>query len=510
MVKGAWRGVLLGLFLSARPVSAANWTVTPVLQWEETWSDNIAQAAPGLERSELVTQLNPGLRVSGQGGRLKADVGAAWQIMTYAHGTSGNRVVPSLNGSGTLEVLENRLFVDGLASISQQAVSPFGAQLTQAANTSSNNSTVSSFSLAPRIKGAIGFDLSYDLSYRISQTSTSSSPGLTQATGTNGGTSGWAGGMRWRNTAHLFNLGFDLSTISTSYSSSQASSNSRIARVTGYFNPDAQMSFSANVGKEFSDASSSSGASATYGIGLNWQPDPRTSLVGQHNIHYFGPSDSFSLSHRFRRAALNVVYSQDRTDSQNLLLQNRTSTNYQIMSASLTASVPDPVQRDLLVRQLLQSQGLLPDAAPTLGFLSDSMLIQRALNISFSVIGVRNTLTFTAARSNSRTDTVPLSNDVLASYSRIVQSSLGLNWAYKLSPSATLAANLMQTKSEGTGTTGAGTSSHQSAANLLCGVQIGPHVTGSFSLRRVNVSSSATGTGNYRENAATATFGYKF
>jgi uncharacterized protein (PEP-CTERM system associated) len=516
MVRGVWSGVLLGLCLSAQQASAAKWTVTPALQLEETWSDNIALAAPGLERSDLVTQLSPGLHVSGQGGRLKADVGAAWQIMTYANGTSGNRVVPSLNGSGTLELVENWLFVDGLASISQQAVSPFGAQLTQTANTNANNSSVSSYSLTPRIKGAIGLDLTYDLSYRLSQTSTTSSQSATQgatAQGTNGQTAGWTGGLRWGNASRLFNLAANFSTTNTRYSGGQASNDSSIGRIYGYFNPDAHLSFSANVGRETNNASTTSatgGSSSTRGMGFNWQPSPRTTFSGEHDIRYFGPNDTLSLSHRFRRAALNVSYSRDRTDSQNLLLQNTTSTYYQIMSASLTASVPDPVQRDLLVRQLLQSQGLAPDAAPVLGFLSDSMLIHRALNISFSVIGVRNTLTFTATRSNSRTDTVPSSTDVLATYTEVAQSSLGLNWAFRLSPHSTLTANLMQTKSEGTGTTGLGISSLQSTANLLWTLQVGPHVSSSFGLRRVNATGSATGTGNYRENAATATFGYKF
>jgi len=138
------------------------------------------------------------------------------------------------------------------------------------------------------------------------------------------------------------------------------------------------------------------------------------------------------------------------------------------------------------------------------------MLIHRALNISFSVIGVRNTVTFSASRSDSRTDTVPSSTDALSSYTGIVQSSLGLNWAYKVSPNSTLTASLVQTKSEGTATTGLGTSSHQSTGNLLWNLQIGPHTTGSFGLRRVNASGATTGTGNYRENAATATFGYKY
>ncbi|MDD5297571.1 MAG: TIGR03016 family PEP-CTERM system-associated outer membrane protein [Rhodocyclaceae bacterium] len=515
MLKGVWGGLLLGLCLwgAGQRVWAANWTVTPVLQWQETWSDNIALAAPGLERSDLVTQLNPGLHVSGQGGRLKANLDALWQVLNYAHGTSANRTLPTLSANGSLELVDKWFYVDGVASMSQQALSPFGPQTTQAANINANNSRVNSYALTPRINGVVGSDLTYDLRYQASQTSTSSSL-VTTAQGTNSRTAGWTGGLRWGNASRLFNVAADFSTTSTRFSSGQATTENSLDRVYAYFNPDAHLSFSANVGREYNNGVNSAatprGSSPTHGVGFNWQPDPRTTISGEHDIRYFGPNDSLSLNHRFRRAALSVAYSRDRTTSQSLLLQNSTSTYYQILSASMTASVPDPVQRDLLVRQVLQSQGLAPNAAPLIGFLSDSILIQRAMNISFAVIGVRNTVTFTASRSNSRTDTVPTLTDVLASYSEISQSNLGLNWAFQVSPYSTLTATLTQTKSDGVGTLGSGTLTRQSAVNILWNSQLGPHSSGSLALRRVNASGSVSGTGGYRESAATATLGYKY
>ncbi len=478
------------------------------MHMQEIWSDNIGLAAPGLERGELVTKLSPGLHLGGQSGRLRANLDALWDVMTYARGTSGNRTSATLGANGGLELVNRWFYVDGTASISQQAVSPFGPQLAQAANTNGNNSRVTSYSLSPRINGVLGSDLTYDLRYQVSQTSTAAGLGAV-AQGTNGQVSGWSGGLRWRNTSRLFNLATDFSTASNSYSSNQASTQSRIGRIYAYFNPDAHLSFSINVGRE-TGSGILNGSSSTSGIGFRWQPDPRTTLSGQHNIRYFGADDSFSLSHRFRRAALGVNYSRSRTTSQSLLLQNSTSTYYQILSASLTASVPDPVQRDLLVRQMLQAQGISPFAAPALGFLSDSTMIQRALNISFAVIGVRNTVTFTASRSNSSTDTVPLATDVLATYSGLTQSALGLNWSLRVSPYSTLTASLSQAISNGAGTTGQGASSRQTAANISWNSQMSRHTAGSLALRRVNASGTVVGTGNYRENAATATFGYTY
>jgi uncharacterized protein (PEP-CTERM system associated) len=176
----------------------------------------------------------------------------------------------------------------------------------------------------------------------------------------------------------------------------------------------------------------------------------------------------------------------------------------------LASQYPNSADLDQAVRLLLQSQGLSADAVPVLGYLSDSAVIRRALSISFSLIGVRNTLTFTASRSKSKTETVTSGTDVLATYSGIDQSSLGFNWAYKLSPNSTLTTSLIQMKSDGTAVSGLGTFSNQTKANLLWNAQMGPHVTSSLGLRRVTASGAAAGTGNYREDAVTATFGYKF
>lgn len=494
-------------FIAALPASASNWKLTAGLQVQEMYSDNIFLAGPGLERGELVTQLNPGLHLSGQGARLKANVDAVWQVMNYANGSSGTRVSPTMSGTGSLELVEKWFYVDGLASVSQQSLSPFGPQLTQAtqaANINANSSRVTNYVLTPRISGVVGSDLAYETQYRLSQSSTAGT-----ALGTNSRSEDWSGSLRWGNSTRLFNLAARFSTSDTRYTNNQASSQNRMSRLYGYFNPDAHLSLWANVGRETGNALQNR-LGSTRGIGFKWEPGPRTTVSGQRDLRYFGANDSFSLNHRFRRAALNVNYSRDRTSSQGLLTQNAVSTNYQILFTSLTAAVPDPVQRDLLVTQLLQAQGLSPNATPLIGFLSDSIMIRRALNVSFAIIGVRNTVTFMASRNETTSDMVPMAADIFGSYSVVLQNTMGLTWNYRLSPYSTFTASLSNTSSSGTGTVGLGASSRQSTTNLLWNSQIGPHSVGSLGLRRVSASGTAAGTGNYRENAGTATFGYTY
>lgn len=502
-------------WLLAPMVHAGNWTVTPALQWQELWSDNIRLAAPGFERADLVTQLTPAVRISGQGGRVKLNLDGAWQIMRYERGTSPSRSLPTLSSTASLEVVDNWFFLEGQASISQQAASAFGAQLARTANVNNNVTRTSNHSLSPYIHGTVGSDLTYDLRFRNTQTGSTSSVAANGSTGTNNNTEAWTGSLRWGTAARLFNVEASFSESSTTYSTNQVSTSSKYDKLTGYFNPDAHLVLFASVGREtnrggLSLAANRTGVGPSRGMGLRWDVNPRTSLSVQRDWRYFGPSDHVSLTHRFERSALNVGYSRDRTTSQGMLQQSAGGSYYQLYSRMLAAAYPDPVQRDLAVRQLLVSQGLSGADAPVLGFLSDNILIQRALNISYAITGVRNTLTFLASRIDNRTDTVVSAADFLSTYTTLGQRSLSVTWGFKASPYSTLTASLTRLRSEGTTVNGLGTYTRQSSVNLLWNTQLTSHASGTVSLRHVLAEGSTAGTGTYKENAASATLGYRY
>ena len=55
---------------------AAEWKITPGLDLKETYTDNVRLAPPGHEKSDFITQVNPGISQSGTGPRLKLNAPA--------------------------------------------------------------------------------------------------------------------------------------------------------------------------------------------------------------------------------------------------------------------------------------------------------------------------------------------------------------------------------------------------------------------------------------------------
>ena len=97
------------------------WTVTPAIDLQEVWSDNVTRAN-GHRSSEFITNITPSLAVSGTSARLTGDLNYAPRVSLYPEDGRQNRVAQNLTASGEAELLPEELFVDvrGYAATSAQ------------------------------------------------------------------------------------------------------------------------------------------------------------------------------------------------------------------------------------------------------------------------------------------------------------------------------------------------------------------------------------------------------
>jgi hypothetical protein len=77
------------LLLSSHSI-AMEWKIVPGLDLKETYSDNITLAPPGNEKSDFVTQINPGISLTGTGPRLKVNARYGMQNLFYAEESNRN------------------------------------------------------------------------------------------------------------------------------------------------------------------------------------------------------------------------------------------------------------------------------------------------------------------------------------------------------------------------------------------------------------------------------------
>lgn len=144
---------------------AAEWKIEPSLSLKETYSDNIKLAPPGNEKSDFVTQINPGISLTGTGPRLKVNARYGMQNLIYAEESSRNATRHLLNADANAELADDLLFLDAKASISQQNISSFGSQTTDNVNITDNLSEVRTYSFSPYLINRFGSMASSELRY---------------------------------------------------------------------------------------------------------------------------------------------------------------------------------------------------------------------------------------------------------------------------------------------------------------------------------------------------------
>lgn len=123
---GNLAGPLAGamILLSVSDADAQQWEIEPFIQAIATYTDNVFLDQEGLEQTDYVGQLNPGISIAKDQGRFTTDLNYRMQSVFFASDSDLNAIYHQLNANGTLDVAAERLFIDADAMIDQSVVDP--------------------------------------------------------------------------------------------------------------------------------------------------------------------------------------------------------------------------------------------------------------------------------------------------------------------------------------------------------------------------------------------------
>lgn len=302
VVSGACGALVLTLM--ACNVHSAEWKVTPRLAVKETYTDNVGLSSPGNEQSEFITQINPGISLSGTGARARMQLDYTLQNLLYARDSKRNANNHQLGANGNAELVEKALFVDARASIRQQNVSflaPLGVDNT---STTGNLATVTTYSVSPYWRHAFGRVASTELRY-----------GHDEVHLDNGGLSD----SKTNRVNFSLNSGpaFGSASWGLSHSDNRIDYQSRPdyeSKVTsgnlGYRLTRKFKVFGSGGYEKFGYQTINKPGSTFWSVGLGWAPTPRTDLEASYGERFFGKTYSLDFSHRTRMTAWNVGYNQ--------------------------------------------------------------------------------------------------------------------------------------------------------------------------------------------------------
>jgi uncharacterized protein (PEP-CTERM system associated) len=272
------------------------------------------------------------------------------------------------------------------------------------------------------------------------------------------------------------------------------------------YSPSPEWKLSGSLGREKSDlVSSDADPTTTWGAGLTWTPSERTRLAVQRDKRFFGHAHAITFEHRTPLTSWRFSSTRDLSTGTPVLTRGGTVALYDLLFASLANLFPDPFLRREAVLAELRRQGRDPNEPQAIGFLQSDITFTRRQDFAVAYRGARTSLTFAAARNDSRrvAGTGGRTDD-LAVADRVRQSDISLSAAHRLTPTATANLTVSQQRTRGTA---ANQSTEMRTISLNWSTRLGPRSDLALGARHVEFDGSTT---PYTENAVFAALGVRF
>ena len=146
------------------PAHATEWDLTPSVALAETYTNNVFLAPSG-GQGDWVTSVNPGLRLTGQGRRISADLDYLMQNLFYARFSDENQTYNQFRGNLNAELLKDSVFLDARGNASQQVVNPDGRVSSSNIPISNNLTNTTSWVVSPYWQPHFGESIEGELRY---------------------------------------------------------------------------------------------------------------------------------------------------------------------------------------------------------------------------------------------------------------------------------------------------------------------------------------------------------
>ncbi len=493
---------------------AGEWRVIPRMSLIETYSDNVrlGTASSSSGSGDLITQVNPGVSVSGLGPRFNLRMDYTMNNLFYAENSSLTRTRHQLNAIGKAELIEDLFYVDGRATMAQQNLSLTGPQSVDNVNVTGNRADVRTYSISPYLRHRFKDFASAEVRYSLSQV-TSSANALSNSQGT-----GYLFGLNSGSAFRTLGWGFNYSNQTVHFDRSNRNAEFERYVATLRYRVTPQFGLITTGGYEKNSFLSIRGSpsSPTWTVGFLWTPTERTSIAISGGQRFFGDTYSALARHRTRLTAWEASYDEGLTtfnqQAQFGSMLTMGGSLSQLLTAQNPGVSPDTIQQNTGAILGVGTSGAF--ANPN-NFLSNRLFLQKRFQASIAMNGTRNTLVFSLFNMTRRAFS-PESVDVglgnagdLSLLNHTRQSGGNGLWSYRVSRLASANLNLGFARFAFLGTGREDDMMLISTGLMRQFPEILPNLVGALQLRHNRRSSSQAGA-NYQESAAIASLSMSF
>ena len=490
---------------STEPVSAAgggggsrSFSIVPRISVLETLTDNV-RLESGSRRSDLVSTVSPGLSMRSDAGRLRGFLDYSLNQVLYAREASANNTQNSLNTKMSYEAVSNFAFIDVTGSIGQQAISAFGQQSIDNSSINSNRTEVASVSIAPYIRGRVADFANYQVRY--SRTATRSKG----EGASDGDVQDLIASLSGESNSRVLNWSATANHSQQKFSLGRTTDSDRLrAVVTAVVNP--QFNVSLIAGHESNNfATAEKTGKTTFGLGFDAAFSERTRLNAQIERRFFGTGHSLTFEHRTPHTAWRLSDSKDVSVLPNQLGRAGLGPLYDLLFSQFASIEPDPIRRAILVENFLRANGLNGSTNVNVGFLTSGVTLQKQQNLSFTILGLRDTITLIATRGTSSSLLGgPGGSDDFSTSSAVRQLGWTASYSHRLTQETSL--NVLVNQLRSTGDVGS-LSTNLKSLNVTVSTRLGLRTTASVGARHSIFDSSMS---PYKETAAFGSVSVQF
>ena len=460
-------------------------------------SSNGANGANGTGGGEFITRVSPGLSWTSRSGRVQGTVNYVMDASAYSRRGNGADITNSLAANVKTTLIDQRAYVDVLANVGQTSISAYGRQSgNDTFQVNANRTEFSNLQVSPYVLGSLGGFADYAV--RVSGAA-NAARGFSASNTTN-----WSAlaSLRSPGTQRLIGWGLSAQSLHTEYQTGRGITTERgVAELN--VKPWSDLLLFATAGEERTNALDLNGRSySTVGGGLRWVPSVRTSVSLEGEKRYFGNSHRIVLEHRTPQTVWRYVDSRNSSDGAGITALTPQITLFDLYFAQFASTVPDPIQREALIRDVFRSQNL--NAVVGGGTLVSALTVQRRQELGAAWIGRRTSVNLQVFALDVR----PIENAAAAApvlaQSRVRQTGVTASVAYRLTPQ--MSANVIASR-QVTASSGLLSGNRLHTVGLGLTTQVSRQASFGFNARYADFSSS---TQPYREALATATLSYRF
>ncbi len=382
---------------TAAASSGSAWGFEPQISIRESYTDNVGLVRGDAKKSEFITEVSPGFSIISRGARANFDVNYNINTLFYYRDNDRNTLNHQLRANGAAELVEDWVFLESRANISQQAVSAFGP-IGSNSSTSNNKQTLRSFSVSPYLRHAFGRQATAEARYAFSKQSTnggstsvsdSESNSVLLKVDSGPAYQDWGWGTAYSREQINYERSVD-STFENWTESLRYRINPRLIAI-GTFGYDRNDYFTAGDNPQ----------GAFWSVGGDWRPGRRTAVNFSAGRRYFGATYAFNANHATQRTSWDFTYQRNLSTSRSQFDQPIGVSYRQIKENSYRAENPQATDEEVrrageTAARDFKAQGGDPDSVSGINFQTNTAFVEKKFQGVVSVQLPKTRLSFTA------------------------------------------------------------------------------------------------------------------